>query len=170
MKPEKLYHGSGQKVNILNPTLVQAGADQVHTRAAVFATERKDVAAIFMFPLNTLHSIGLEKDIAYICIWGDASEFSEKDSGGYVYELPSGSFEKMGKEYEWQSFDSVRLSKIDHYESVIKGMMECGVQVYFIKNDSVFDQIVAQKNERASILKDLISENEKLGINIKKFN
>ena len=170
MKPEKLYHGSSQKVNVLNPILIQGAADQAHTRAAVFATERKDVAAIFMFPISTLHSIGFEKDIAYICIWGEASEFSEKDTGGYIYELSSETFEKIGKEYEWQSFEPVRLSKIDHYESVIKGMMECGVQVYFINDDSVFDQIVTQKNDRASILKDQISENEKLGINIKKFN
>lgn len=47
--------------------------------------------------------------------------------------------------------------------------MECGGQVYFINDESVFDQIRDRKENRLSILKNLISENKIQGLNIKSF-
>lgn len=49
-------------------------------------------------------------------------------------------------------------------------MMRCGVQVYFINDNTTFDRIVEDKNSRAPILKKLPSENEKKSFNIKKFS
>lgn len=169
-KPEFLYHGSTKSIDgPLTPILEHSTVDHSHTRPAVFATERKDVAAMFMFPLDTLASIGFEQDISYICIWGTREEFVSKDNGGFLYILPNDTFEKIGKDYEWQSFSPVTPIKIDRYSSVIEGMLENNVQVYFIDDDPTFDKIVEDKNNRALVLKNLVSENERRGINIKKF-
>lgn len=151
-----LYHGSDHKIEgPLIPVVEKKTPDHVHDRAAVFATERADLAALFMFPLEVLHSIGFEKGIAYICIWGTSEEFFPKDRGGFLYVLPATNFEKIGKEYEWQSFEPVLPVEIRRHESVIKGMMQYGVQVYFIDDDNMFDQIRDNKDNRLPILKNL---------------
>ena len=76
---------------------------------------------------------------------------------------------KLGKKYEWQSFEDVKPTEIKKFNSVIKGMMQCNVQVYFINDDNLFDRIANEKNNRAPILRKLISENQKRNINIKNF-
>ncbi|MEK9160183.1 MAG: hypothetical protein AAB383_05650 [Patescibacteria group bacterium] len=146
-KPQKLYHGTNKRISgALKP---------------IFATERLDLAALFMFPFDHIASIGFEEDTAYICIWGTPEAFEEKDFGGFIYVLPSTTFEKIGKDYEYQSFEAVEPETTKVFESVIDGMMDCGVQVYFIDDEAVFDQIVADKKNRAPLLKTLVSENEK---------
>ena len=167
MKPKKLYHGNNTQIRgSLKPILKRDTVNHIHNKASVFATARIDIAALFMFPMDTLASIGFEKDIAYICIWGNKEEFN--DNGGFIYVLPSKSFIKFGKEYEWQSFEQVKPIEVKRFKSVIGGMINCGVQVYFINNDKIFDKIVSTKT-RSSILKRLISENQKIKTNIKKF-
>lgn len=167
-QPKKLYHGSNHRIDgQLRPILRKSTGDHIHSKAAVFATERIDLAALFMFPFERIASIGFEEGIAYICIWGLREEF-DKDHGGYIYELPVGSFKKIGKDYEYQSFESVVPKETLFFDSMLKGMMECGVQVYFINEDSIFDKIVSDKERRATILRELISENQKDGINIKR--
>lgn len=160
---KKLYHGSSQKIEgLLKPV--------------VFATDRADLAALFSFPIDKLSSIGFEQDIAYICIWGKPEEVDEHSSSpnksrkGYLYILPETTFEKVGKDYEWQSFVEVKPLEVKEFDSVIQGMMETGVQVYFINDDPTFDKIVANKDHRAPILKNLISENQKRGINTREFD
>lgn len=170
-KPEILYHGSPHQFDgPLRPVLNAGTEDQVHTKPAVFGTARMDLAALFMFPLDTLASIGFEQDIAYICIWGSSEEFEAKDQGGFLYILPSETFEKIGKEYEWQSFTEVEPKEIKFFPSVVSGMIKCCVQVYFINDEDIFDRIRDNKENRTSILKNLISENQKQSSNIKKFN
>jgi len=167
----KLYHGSPFKIEgSLQPILEHSTLEHVHTKPAVFATERLDIAALFMFPLEVLASIGFEQDIGYICVWGTLEEFLPHDKGGFVYVLPPETFEKIGKEYEWQSFAPVLPVEVRQFNSVIEGMMECGAQVYFINDNAIFDRIVAEKNNRAPILKDLISENQKRGVFFKVFS
>ena len=169
-KPEKLYHGSPHRIDRpLKPALIQNSPEHVHDRPAVFGTERAAVAALFMFPSDTLASIGFEQDISYICIWGTAEEFAIKDKGGYLYTLPTETFEKVGKEYEWQSFTAVEPIEIKSYDSVIDGMMQNGVQVYFVNNNAIFDQIVNNKSHRSPILKTLTSENQKHNLKTKDF-
>ncbi len=64
-KPRILYHGSAKKIDgPLAPVLRHGSEDHVHSRAAVFATERLDVAALFMIPPDALSSIGFEQGIA----------------------------------------------------------------------------------------------------------
>ena len=165
-KPQFLYHGSQFKIDgPLRPILKEGGADYIHTKPAVFATERMDLAALFMFPFEEhIASIGFENDIAYICIWGTREGFGQIDNGGYVYVLPSDTFEKVGKKYEWQSFEEVMPIEVKYFNSTILGMMNCGVKVYFINNEKVFDQIRDNKKNRMPILRELVSENQKEGI------
>jgi hypothetical protein len=169
-RPEKLYHGSNHRIEgPLRPILRNDTSDHVHSRAAVFATERIDLAALFMFPFEHIASIGFEEDIAYICIWGLREAF-DKDRGGYVYELPIDSFQKIGKAYEYQSFEPVQPIAVQFFKSVIQGMMACGVQVYFVNDNPAFDSIVADKEHRAPILCNLVSENQRNNLNVKGFN
>lgn len=170
MKPTQLYHGSSKRISgALKPVLNKDTEDAVHNKASVFATERLDLAALFMFPFDHIASIGCEQDIAYICIWGTPEDFEEKDFGGFIYVLPSETFEKVGKDYEYQSFEAVEPETVKVFESVIAGMMSCGVQVYFIDDEELFDRIVADKTKRAPLLKELVSENQEQDMNVVEF-
>jgi hypothetical protein len=161
-KPAKLYHGSTHIISgPLYPLLRNNTPDSAHSKAAVFATERIDIAALFMFPIEHISSIGFEEKTAYICIWGLRQEFKE-DATGYIYELPADSFQKIGKGYEYQSFEVVRPKSVKVFNSVIEGMITCGVEVYFINDETIFDNIVTNKEYRTPILRTLISENQKL--------
>jgi hypothetical protein len=169
-KPKQLYHGSNNKFqDALKPILENGTPDRLHTRAAVFATERIDVASLFMFPVSTLHSIGFEEDIAYICIWGKYEDFAARKDLGYLYVLPSDTFEKVGKEYEWQSFVEVKPDEVREFDSIVDAIIQYGAQVYFIEDDFVFDKIVSDKNDRSLILQNLISENQRRNVNVKLF-
>ena len=167
---KKIYHGSPEKIeSALKPALNHATFEHVHDRPAIFGTDRIDASALFMFPMNALASIGFEQDIAYICIWGTAEEFAKKDKGGFIYTLPAETFEKIGKDYEWQSFVEVVPAETKRFGSVIDGMVKCGVQVYFINDENTMDSIVAEKDNRAPILSGLTSENQKRNINARTF-
>jgi hypothetical protein len=169
-KPKKLYHGSNSKINgPLKPVLKKDSPDHIHIRPAVFGTARIDIAALFMFPFDNIASVGFEQDIAYICIWGTPEEFIANDKGGFIYVLSSDTFEKIGKEYERQSFKTVMPIEIKEFSSVIDGIIICKAQVYFIDNNLLFDRIITDKNNRAPILKELISENQKKNVGIKIF-
>ena len=164
-----LYHGSDKLVkDYLKPILLKdKSEDYIHSKAAVFATERLDLAALFILPQSVLSSIGFEKNIAYVCIWGKSDNPSLKKSG-FIYVLPAKTFQKIGKDYEWQSFEPVKPLEIKKFKSAINGMMACGVQVYFIEDEEIFDEITVRKS-RVQLLKKLISENQKRDTNIKEF-
>ena len=162
-KPKFLYHGSPYKIEgLLRPVLKQDSSDHIHSQPSIFATERVDIASLFMFPIDTLASIGFEHDIAFICIWGTREEFRPKDNGGYLYTLSADTFKKIGKNYEWQSFESVKPLEIKKYDSVIEGIISCGAKVYFVNDNDIFDRIRDNKNNRMPILKNLKNENKSL--------
>jgi len=156
-KPQVLYHGSFCRIDgSLEPILKQDSSDHIHTRASVFATDRKDVASLFMFPFKEhIASIGFEDGTAFICVWGTSEGFSPKDKGGYLYTLPSNTFEKVGKEYEWQSFESVKPLEVKKYDSVIDGMFSCGAKIYFIDNEETMNKIRNNVGNRIPILQKL---------------
>jgi len=168
---EHLYHGSSMKIEgTLKPVLRKATEDHVHEQAAVFATERLDIASLFMIPSWALSSIGVEQDIAYICIWGTREAFAPMDPGGYVHVLSRDGFKKVGKDYEWQSTAHVAPMATKRFASIIDGMMECGAQVYFIDHDPIFDRIVADKHHRTPVLIEETSENMKHNKNVRRFS
>jgi hypothetical protein len=155
-KPSVLYHGSTRKIEgALEPILVKTSEDHLHDLPAVFSTEDIAAASMFMMPSDALFSIGLEQGISYVCIWGTPEEFAEKDRGGYLYILPSETFVKRGKGYEWQSDVAVTPQEVRHYTSVLEAFKENGVRAYFINDDELFDRIQAHKEMRLEILKDV---------------
>ncbi len=152
-KPTHLYHGSLHKITgPLEPILLASSPNHIHTEAAVFATENIAIASLFLSPVETLVSVGFEEGIAYICIWGTPEEFREKDTGAYMYILPAKTFEKRGKAYEWQSREAVVPDEVRFLPSVLDGMKELGVQIYFITDDELFDRIQAQTDGRLEML------------------
>jgi hypothetical protein len=154
-KPSHVFHGSSHKISgALTPVLVSS-EDHIHTEPAVFVTENMAIASLFMCPPDALSSIGFEQGIAYICIWGTPEEFKKKDRGGYLYVLPTETFEKRGKEYEWQSRVPILPDEIKFFPSVLDGMKQLGARIYFINDDHLFDLIQAHKNSRLEILKDV---------------
>ncbi|MBI4158158.1 MAG: hypothetical protein HY505_00855 [Candidatus Yanofskybacteria bacterium] len=157
MKPQKLYHGSSSEIKgSLQPVLKQDSPDHIHTRASVFATERIDIASLFMFPFKeNIASIGFEEGTAFICVWGTPEEFKVKNRGGYLYTLPVDTFEKVGKEYEWQSFESINPLEVKKYDSVIDGILSCGAKVYFINDEKIMDKIRDNVGHRMPILQGL---------------
>src|SRR5258708_6723310 len=122
-KLQKLYHGSSERIDgPLQPILRQGGPDYLHNRAVVFATEREDVAALFMLHApGILSSIGFEEGVPYACVWGTPEEFTNKDHEGFMYVLPGNSFEKVGKEYEWQSSEPVPPIEVKRFNSALEG-------------------------------------------------
>ena len=168
--PHELYHGSSNRIEgALTPILQHTTDDHVHTRSSLFATERKDLATLFMISPKALCSIGFEHDIAYMCLWGTSETSASQDQAGFLYTLPTITFEKIGKGYEWQSFESVVPSHVTEYPSALDGMMACGVQLYFIDDDATFDRTVEEKDNRAPLLRNRLSENQKMGKNVRLF-
>lgn len=155
-RPELLYHGSTRPLEgALEPVLKHGTEDHVHEKPAVFATARKDLAALFMFPMDVLASIGFEEDTAYICIWGTEAAYRPKDRPGYLHALPSEGFEQVGKGYEWQALEAVTPIETETYDSALDGMLANGVRVWFVDDEALFDRIVAEKDNRLEILKDV---------------
>jgi len=167
-----LYHGSPGKIEgPLTPVLRHSTLDHIHDKPAVFATARIDLASLFMFSFDdVLASIGFEQDIAYICIWGRPEQFQPKDRGGYIYVFSSDNFQKVGKDYEWQSFEPTLPKKIRRHDSIVAGVIDCSAQAYFIDDDKIMDDVVNNKNNRSVILKNLVSENQKISKNIRQFS
>lgn len=154
--PQELYHGSSRRIS---------GA----LKPIVIATDRLDLAALLMFPTEHQACSGFEEDIAYICIFGTAEDFEEKDFGGFIYVLPGETFEKTDKEYEYESKEAVEPETVKVFESVIVGMMSWGVQVYFIDDEDLFAEIVSEKTKRAPLLRELVSENQEQDMNSVEF-
>lgn len=149
-KPTTLYHGSTRHTTgSLQPTLAAAPESKVQKRV-VFGTDNVAAAALFMFP-DALCSFCFEGDDVFICIWGTQERF--KDRAGYLYTLPAKTFVKGPKAYEWVSEVSVRPLEVRSYSSVLYGMQVNGVEIYFVNDNKVFDEIQAAKSGRLAILR-----------------
>lgn len=155
-KPTNVYHGSTRKIDgPLQPVLLKSSEDHLHDRPAVFATDDIATASLFLMPHDALFSIGREQGISYVCIWGTPEEFQKKDRGGYLYVLPSDTFEKRGKAYEWQSDVAVAPREVRHFATALDAFRRNGVRVYFINDDDLFDRIRDNKDTRLQILKEV---------------
>ncbi len=154
--PATLYHGSPSKIDgALQPVHLPPDEDRIHPGPAVFATAHKGLASQFMLSPDILSSFGYEQDIPFVCVWGTPEEALAKDTGGYLYELPSETFAKIGKEYEWISDVAVTPTHITHYPSALRGMHENGVRIYFITDDGLFDRIQRDKMHRLETLNEI---------------
>lgn len=166
-KPPFLYHGSPNRdIDELEPR--QKTYRDLEEGPQLFASQELSVASMFLFEGS--FSSGLFNKTPYAAIVGSREEIMQRDRGGHVYVLPSETFScdphKGLGEYEWTTRDSVKPIKTIEYPSAIDAMMENGVQVYFIDQETR-DRIDNSADHGFAILSSLESENMRRGIKVK---
>jgi len=168
-KPPFLYHGSPHRdIEEFEPRISKGTGEECG--AMVYATPDLATASAFLTEIEKEWSAGRLDDTFYTIIPLSREEFIKNDKGGYIYVLPSVTFESDPKrglgEYEWASKEKVKPLKKIEYASALDAMLENGVQIYFI-DDKTFRQIKESNDHGLSILRNLESENQRRGINIK---
>jgi len=169
-KPPFLYHGSPHKTEELQPRTKPHR--EKNEGKLVFATSEIADASMFLCKTSlTGHALVNGEKVAYAIIAEDREEFLKKDKGGHIHVLPSDTFNPSphsGMSNEWVSQEGVKPSKIIEYSSALDAMLEFGVQVYFV-DENTYQQIRSSKDFGYSIFQSLQSENQKRGINVREF-
>jgi len=168
-KPPFLYHGSPYKdIEEFEPRISKGTGEEFG--AMVYATPDLATASAFLTEIQKEWSARRFGDTFCVIIPLSREEFIKNDKGGYIYILPSTTFESDPErglgEYEWASKEKVKPSKKIEYTSALDAMLENEVQVYFI-DDKTFRQIKESNDHGFSILRNLKSENQRRDINIK---
>ena len=170
-KPSVLYHGS------INPDLEELEPRALSWRdkdegPRIFATPDRRLATIFAGKNEMVVGSGTFNNTPYARILGTADEFIASDKGGYLYTLPTDSFEcDPGKGLgtsEWTCKVNVKPHTKEHFDSALDAMLAEGVQVFFMDN-STHEAIQNSKDHGYSILKSMQSENQKRGVNVVDF-
>jgi len=163
-KPTVLYHGSPHGgIEELEPRSEKTRDS--NEGPVIFASP--SLAIAITFTANTRAS-GFINDTPYVIIVGDREEFIRNDNGGHVYILPSDNFvfdhqKGMGM-YEWTTKVKVRpIDKIE-FSSSLDAMLENEVQVYFMEEETY-----KNLDDHHAGLEKLESENQRRGVNVKKF-
>lgn len=162
-KPSVLYHAtrSGEIV-VFEPRNKKTRSDTEGPK--VFGAPSKALATIFLVEWDDSWArSGTIDGIPYIVI-SDFERFKKADVGGYMYTLPSNSFENdpdIGSgENEWTSSTAVTPTEKEFIPSAIQAMIENGVQVYFV-NQNTFTEILNAPNYGCEIIQGLVPENNK---------
>ncbi len=169
-KPPFLYHGSPHKdIEAVEPRKEKHRDPE--EGELVFATQDLAIATIFM--TKDSRGSGAFGEVPYVYIIGPRERFIENDNGGHIYVLPSDTFacdpnNKGLGVYEWTSKEKVKPVRKIEYPSTLNAMLENGVQVYFI-DEETRRKIEASKDHGLSIYRELESENQRRGINIRSF-
>ena len=168
-----LYHGSSvQGLEILEPRSVVRGRGR-----CLCATPEKVHALAYMHSdkdsiVEFVNWCG--ESTAYSVFSNSSRSFSEDDFynvRGSIYEVTADGFDYFGYS-ELVSDKAVRPISETRYESVVKAMMESGVQVFLV-GASECRELVSIANDEAyeydfyRTLLSLQTENQKLGINPK---
>lgn len=171
-KPAFVYHASEQQgVEEFEPR--SESVRDPNEGPVVFATPDRAYALQFLVPGDNRDSKrGYYNGIPTIVIRGSLDDFVQRDKGGYLYQLPSETFDfdptkPMGNR-EWTSRASVKPIQSEHCPSTIDALIEAGVQVYFV-NDAMFAKIRSEKNAGFETLLTLTSENMRQGKNVRKY-
>ncbi len=176
-KPEFLYHASSNKdVKEFEPRREKVRDPE--EGCVIFATpDRAFASAFLMKELDDSWSHkGNINGVAYVVI-KDKALFNKLDKGGSIYKLSSESFScdqtKSMSKFEWTATEKVKPLDQTDYNSDLSGMLNNGLQVYFITED-VFNQINNFKMPEeviklVNLLRNLKSENQLRNINYKDF-
>lgn len=153
-KPKMLYHGSPrQEIEELKPRII---SDHV------FAASDRRLATVFM---NDIHLNGFIDGEPYAVIKGTKDEFVKKDKGGSVYSFGSDDFEAdqhnpgLGI---YVSSRSVRPTEKIDYPSGLQAMLENGIKLYFV-DENTYQQLEeanqdGREDEYSAMLKKLTPE------------
>lgn len=195
IQPRILFHGSSnQDIEILEPRAIATRSKQEGN--VIFATPHIGYAAVFMSSHHKDRGFSIEMQSfdhgPVCCVCNHKENFMKHDKGGAIYLLPSDTFyydlgfvglsrkewfskaytEDFGDLREWVSRDSVKpLYKIE-FKSVLEAMLDLGVQVYFVDEDTFEEVRAVMKNrkdpiKRRKLFMNLVSENKKLNKNYK---
>lgn len=170
-KPQKLYRGMRERNKEFFDPQENVAKRDLHEDALVFATPDKACATMFLVP-EASDSWTLKGcyDGVWVHVISDEKLYRELDSGGSVYEITDvDDFycdrEKGMKESEWTSQKRVAPSTSEEYDNSVDAMMDNGVQVYFV-DENTFLAIATADDKGAHILSTLQSENQKTGKNV----
>lgn len=167
---DELYHASeNQNIKVLEPRAVKTR--DPNEGPVVFATDDKAYASMFLVKSDDSWTLkfGLGNNGRdcnwFICI-NDKDKYLNADHGGAIYTLPKNQFfikPKPNSIPEWASKQRVKPLKKEIYSSGLEAMIKNGVQVYFT-TPKQFESLKANRETRLKDLKNLISENEKRGL------
>ena len=169
-KPPMLYHGSAHKgLEELQP---QSRPHRAEEGELLYATPDMAISSIFLVE-GAHYGCGKFGNVPYAWIIADRDEFIRNDKGGHIYVVPSDSFEinrgrGMGND-EYASDKPVQPVKAMEYSSAVDAMVENGVQVYFIDQET-YEHVQMSKDHGYSIFNGIQSENQRRGTNVRQLN
>jgi len=156
-KPTVLYHASRNKdIEKFEPRIGKRRDE--NEGAQIFATPSKAMAMMFLVDTDdSWTQSGTMDGVPYIII-SDKERFTALDTGGTVYSLPSDTFETDSEkglcEMEYTSEESVVPTDSESVDSALDAMIENGVKVYFV-NQETFRQILESSDNGESIVNNL---------------
>lgn len=170
-KPSVLYVAA-QTPDIQELTPREGNFRDEDEGAVIFSTPDKALASVFLVEGHGDHwmQIGFFGDIPVVVINADREGFIKDDKGGFMYTVPSDTFDynphKGMGEREWTSREPVKPLSETRYPSALDAMIENGVQVYFV-DKKIFGKLNNSDDYGYHILIGLTSENKRRGKNIR---
>lgn len=135
------YHGSTHKLNILKPR----NSKVIDNEKAVFATNNKDIAVIFIPKWTDCDiDLGFYKGIPYASEQYPDAFNKLKDVSGYLYYVPKDKFNsdnRLGmKRHEFICRDNVKVQKTEEIKDVYKYLKKSSINLvtYSEKLDSMY--------------------------------
>ncbi len=116
-KPPYLYHGSQDKVDVLEPRPARGMGPDKDRLCAIYASHIREFVIPFALPKRPNHGDGYSWSVSFhsssglnsveptrIAIKGGQLDLSRV---GYLYRVPSDTFEQLGK-FQWVSYVAVK--------------------------------------------------------------
>lgn len=156
-KPAVLYHATqSADIERFEPRSIKRR--ERDDSPMVFATPDKTIAAAFLFPWDdSWVQMGTIEDEPYMVI-SDEEKFRSLDTGGYIYSLPSDTFdtdmEKGLRSLEYTSGEAVEPIDKEFHSSALEAMIHAGMKVYFV-DKQIFDQMQASEDDGKEIISHL---------------
>ena len=163
-----MYHASSKNsLKVVEPR-ERTAPDGFKEGPVVFATDSLPFATQFLVPTDDSWANGGAFGDTFFFVISDRQGFLEIDKGGCIYLVPSDSFEEYFKR-EWFSKRNVEVESKILFSSGLDAMIVNGVQVYFVSKN-LYKKIQKAKDHGMSILNSMQSENERRGLEVKKFD
>jgi hypothetical protein len=135
-KPPVLFHASrNANIEKFEPRAEKVRDAEEGPR--IFATPSRAMASIFLVDSDdSWVQSGAMDGVPYIII-SDEERYRKLDVGGYIYSLPTDTFEndpeKGLRELEWTSSEAVTPVATEFVPSALEDMLNQGVKVYFVE-------------------------------------
>jgi len=102
-RPKYLYHGSRYKLEVIKPNQAKGSPDEKGNEYGIYAFEDRDMVIPFSLTINPFENgsmaIYVDDDTSHVTI---AAGTLDDNAIGYIYKLPSESFEKLD-DRQWLS-------------------------------------------------------------------